>query len=62
MSVALSCACCGEYCRGKQWWNRDDGYGVCAQCFREEVARSGQIEAERLYGVPGVHHSIEVQR
>lgn len=55
----LNCACCGAYVNGRQWWNRDDGYGVCAQCFREEVARSGHDEAVRLYGNPGEHHSLE---
>lgn len=55
----LSCACCGAYARGRQWHNRDTGYGVCSRCFRESFARDGREEAERLYGRAGEHHSLD---
>ena len=44
----LTCACCGERARGRQWWNRDTGYGVCSRCFRASFLRDGREEAERL--------------
>lgn len=48
----LVCCCCGDRCRGRQWWNRDTGFGVCVRCWQ-------QNPDERLYGKPGVHHSID---
>jgi hypothetical protein len=52
----LTCAVCGDACRGRQWWNRDDGFGVCPRCWREAVKREGLDEATRLYGKPGENH------
>jgi hypothetical protein len=54
----LTCACCGEYTKGRQWWNRDTGYGVCPSCYQDEVKRNGSIVAIDCYGKPGVHHSL----
>lgn len=31
--VHLECCCCGGYAPGRQWHNRDTGYGLCADCI-----------------------------
>src|SRR5690554_239123 len=28
----LRCACCGDMTRGRQWHNRDKGFGLCPRC------------------------------
>lgn len=65
----LQCCCCGAPTRGRQWWNRDKGYGLCAGCI--DVCRKGFIRADhmtdeeadqemhRSYGVRGIHYDIE---
>ncbi len=58
----LRCACCGEQTNGRQWFNRDTGYGLCAACVDyvtgpdtpENVA-----EREESYGYDGVHYRIK---
>lgn len=55
----LVCACCGGEAPARhQWHNRDTGYGVCARCFLASVKKEGIEESIRLYGAPGIHHSI----
>jgi hypothetical protein len=58
MSKAKSCACCGQYTKGKQWWNRDTGFGVCEKCFIQSVERDGPAYSVSCYGHPGIHHSL----
>jgi hypothetical protein len=57
--VWLSCCCCGASTLGRQWHNRDTGYGLCDDCIefchRGETADSFQS----LYGMKGVHYSVE---
>lgn len=53
----LVCCCCG--CAAGRWqqhWNRDTGYGVCAECVELERQR-GQSEKDirRLFGTEGVN-------
>lgn len=52
------CSCCGGVTQGRQWYNRDIGYGLCASCIdfchRNETAERFQS----LYGVRGVHFDI----
>jgi hypothetical protein len=57
--ILLDCCCCGGGTRGRQWWNRDDGYGICDGCVQDCVKRGESAEEiERLYGKAGVHHSL----
>ena len=57
---ALTCACCGESTRGRQWWNRDTGFGVCAKCVAWQVSRGTDIaEIRDLYGDRGTHWGLE---
>lgn len=52
---ALTCACCGNRCVGKQWWNRDHGYGLCPKCVPFILDRETPEELRRSYGNPGDH-------
>jgi hypothetical protein len=54
----LTCCVCGERCRGRQWWNRDTGYGLCEACA-DGITRSQSAEEHRqCYGIRGVHFAI----
>lgn len=66
--MILQCACCGgEAPAKKQWWNQDKSWGICARCYQSVLAHEvklygeveGKREAERAYGLPGIHHSLE---
>lgn len=56
----LTCCCCGESCTGRQWYNRDTGYGICVSCANEweKNPRVGPDELKRSCGVRGVHFDI----
>jgi hypothetical protein len=55
---ALECCCCGSRTQGRQWFNRDTGYGLCLPCARkiEPQAQDGQTNPS--YGVRGHHYAI----
>jgi hypothetical protein len=67
----LRCACCDESVLGRQWWNRDLGYGVCLRCADANTAEYGEGSPEEtranpysdtthaLYGVRGYHFATE---
>jgi hypothetical protein len=56
----MSCACCGTYTTGRQWGNRDDGYGLCNGCIDDCVTNPNDwLEAGCAYGIPGVHYDID---
>ena len=56
----LTCCCCGESTKGRQWWNRDTGFGVCSGCI-EFVRRQGEPEEQirNYYGIEGVHWGVD---
>jgi len=55
----LLCACCGGVTRGRQWWNQDDGHGLCAQCADWQIARGESAEQmERNYGKRGLYFDL----
>ncbi len=52
----LSCCCCGNNTKGRQWYNRDTGYGLCADCV-DFVNKPPSAEAMRSnYGDRGIHY------
>lgn len=64
----LICACCGSETRGRQWSNRDTGYGVCVWCADRNSEKYGEGTAEdgqrgdtthALYGRRGFHFAVE---
>lgn len=55
----LVCACCGEPTKGRQWYNRDDGYGICPPCGNAVAEREGEAAARSYYGRRGIHWDTE---
>jgi hypothetical protein len=54
------CICGGEAGRWSQWWNRDDGFGVCAPCVDRERSRGAtQAEISSRYGTEGINWGRE---
>ena len=54
----LECACCGAHESGRQWWNRDAGYGVCVRCATENTNKYGENDTLDMYGVKGVNWGL----
>ena len=56
----LTCACCGGPCKGKQFWNRDKGYGLCPKCHTWMKSKGETSEEiKEYYGVEGYHFHAE---
>lgn len=53
----LECTCCGEWYKGRQWWNQDDGFGLGDCCVRYCGVNPNGGESS-AYGVPGIHFLI----
>lgn len=57
----LICCCCGQSTKGRQWWNRDTGYGLCnncIECCKEKRDEDGS-EFKSCYGINGIHYNLE---
>lgn len=55
---SLECCCCGGGLVGRQWHNRDTGYGLCLGCI-DYCMRGETVETfERNYGLHGVHYDL----
>ena len=55
----LECNCCGGRTRGRQWHNRDIGYGMCTDCIAHVRAKGmPESEIQDLYGFEAVHWGI----
>ena len=61
----LTCCCCGEGTRGRQWHNRDLGYGLCPKCagfIASKPLRGGESVTQYMrdcYGIAGIHYFTE---
>ena len=56
----LTCCCCGCLTKGRQWWNRDTGYGLCNGCIHMNgVSRVKVGEEASSFGVRGTHWDVE---
>lgn len=58
MAGSLECCVCGNGAgRWQQHWNRDTGYGICADCVQwlRATGRATEEEIKDLYGVEGVN-------
>jgi hypothetical protein len=55
---ALECCVCGAHTMGRQWWNRDIGYGICSPCV-QFVRKHGETEVDirSNYGIEGIHYA-----
>jgi hypothetical protein len=56
--ITLYCSCCGQPTLGRQWWNRDKGYGLCSGCAKG-LRDKGDLEIYINYGTRGVHYEID---
>lgn len=55
----LICCTCGRHTRGRQWWNRDKGFGLCDDCITiNHVADVPLGATARSFGVRGVHWGL----
>lgn len=50
--------CCGASTIGCQWHNRDDGYGLCADCIDFCTSRQSAEETRSSYGDKDIHYGI----
>lgn len=59
--VNLTCAVCGNGTRGRQWYNRDTGYGLCPRCAEWLRSRKNETPASirECYGIQGVHYEVQ---
>jgi len=62
----LTCCCCFSHTHGRQWHNRDTGFGLCPRCATWIQTRKSHegppdaAEMERLYGKPGIHYDLPI--
>jgi hypothetical protein len=56
----MTCAVSGESCSGRQWHNRDTGFGLCEASYHWLKER-GETDASLIsnYGIKGIHYMIE---
>lgn len=58
--IRLTCCCCGEITRGRQWWNRDTGFGLCDGCHViNGVDRLDKGSLAESFGIRGIHWDVE---
>ncbi len=61
--TSLICSCCGARTMGRQWHNRDKGYGLCSGCGDWIKSRGESKETmKQNYGEEGVHYSLPLPR
>ncbi len=57
----LTCCCCGDGTTGRQWWNRDTGFGICSRCIARQRSRgTSEAEIRSMYGVEGINFNIHL--
>jgi hypothetical protein len=54
--ITLTCCCCGTSTHGRQWYNRDTGYGLCPKCAKWIATRETPETMQSNYGTPEVHY------
>lgn len=53
--IPLTCCCCGSYTTGRQWHNRDTGYGLCQSCASWMKTNTSPEDMTKCYGKEGYH-------
>jgi len=56
--VRLKCAVCGKPASGRQWWNRDKGFGICYKCVAEQEKTTSEELMALNYGKKGEHYNV----
>lgn len=54
----LTCCCCSNQTEGRQWWNRDKGFGLCPQCAEMISKKEDEQTMKECYGNKGIHYSV----
>ncbi len=54
----LICSCCGKYTKGRQWWNREIGYGICKECVPRWERHYTPEGMKECCGVEGIHYNL----
>lgn len=54
----LTCCCCDGPTIGRQWWNRDEGFGLCDRCADSMKHSTAAEDMQNRYGEAGVHYAI----
>lgn len=60
--LLLRCGCCGGSAIGRQHWNHDTGYGLCAKCVYDFLANPKWTSELDGYGRAGHHFAIPLAR
>lgn len=55
----LLCGCCGAYMQGRQWFNQDQGYGLCENCAIWIRDKESMLEIFNSYGIEGYHFLVK---
>lgn len=55
----LNCGICGKKIRGRQWHKRQEGFGICPDCFEFLRLSSDEETVCATYGTRGYHHNIK---
>ena len=55
----LTCCCFGERAQGRQWWNRDIGFGLCVKCADVISKKEDKETMLECYGERGFHYDIQ---
>lgn len=50
----LTCCCCGGELWGRQWWNRDTGFGICPGCYQINGI-TDKTKYHKSFGHRGIH-------
>lgn len=56
--VTLTCSCCGSSTKGRQWPNRDIGFGLCEKCADWLDGRESPEAMKSNYGENGIHYRV----
>ena len=56
--IQLQCCCCGRGTMGRQWWNRDKGFGLCDKCADLIEEKEGEEILHSMAGVEGIHYRL----
>ena len=54
--ITLTCACCAGVAIGRQWHNRDTGYGLCSSCVEYVSSRETPENMKSYYGIEDIHY------
>lgn len=54
----LECSVCGKDEIGRQWHNRDNGFGLCSDCVSFASRGYSHDSFQQTYGLEGYHFSI----